>query len=147
MAHTYPNVLIHCVFSTKQRRNVIPDELRQKLPSYFIGIGKGHDIPVLCAGGTANHTHLLIVLPPTVPLAKAIQVLKANSSRWLGEHGFDFAWQDGYGAFSVSASNVEAVQHYIEHQPEHHAKYSFEDELVSLLRKSGVAYDPQFVFG
>jgi putative transposase len=97
MAHTYPNVLIHCVFSTKQRRASIPDELREKLSMYFVGIGKGHDIPVLCAGGTANHAHLLFVLPATMPLAKAIQVLKANSSRWLGEHGFDFAWQEGYG--------------------------------------------------
>jgi putative transposase len=147
MAHSYPNVLIHCVFSTKQRFDLIPDDLRDKLSMYFVGIGKGHDIPVLCAGGTANHAHLLLALPATVPLAKAIQVLKANSSRWLGEHGFDFEWQDGYAAFSVSASNVEAVRFYIEHQPEHHARHSFEDELVSLLRKSGVAYDPQFVFG
>lgn len=147
MAHTYPNVLVHCVFSTKQRRNLIPDELLEKLPMYFAGIGKGHDFSVLCAGGTANHAHLLFALPATVPLAKAVQVLKANSSRWLGDHGFEFAWQEGYGAFSVSASNVEAVRHYIEHQAEHHARHSFEDEFVSLLRKSGVAYDPEFVFG
>jgi REP element-mobilizing transposase RayT len=147
MAHTYPNVLIHCIFSTKLRRDSIPEALREKLSMYFVGIGKSHDIHVLCAGGTANHSHLLIVLPATIPLAKAIQILKANSSRWLGEHGFDFAWQEGYGAFSVSASNVEAVRHYIEHQPEHHAKHSFEDEFVSLLRKSGVKYDPEFVFG
>jgi len=147
MAHSYPNVLVHCVFSTKERRNIIPDNMREKLAMYFVGIGKSHDIPVLCTGGTANHAHLLIALPATVPLAKAIQVLKANSSRWLGEHGFEFAWQDGYGAFSVSASNVAAVKEYIERQAEHHAKYSFEDELVTLLRKSGVSYDPQFVFG
>jgi putative transposase len=147
MAHTYPNVLIHCVFSTKLRRDSIPDNLREKLSMYFVGIGKSHDIRVLCAGGMANHAHLLIVLPASMPLSKAMQILKANSSRWLGEHGFDFAWQEGYGAFSVSASNVEAVRHYIEHQPEHHAKHSFEDEFVSLLRKSGVEYDPVFVFG
>ena len=147
MAHTYPNVLIHCVFSTKLRRNWIPDNLREKLSMYFVGIGKNHGISVLCAGGTANHAYLLIVLPASVPLAKAMQVLKANSSRWLGEHGFDFAWQEGYGAFSVRASNVEAVRHYIEHQPEHHATHSIEDEFVSLLRKSGVKYDPEFVFG
>ena len=91
--------------------------------------------------------HLLIALPATVPLSKAVQVLKANSSRWLGEHGFDFAWQEGYGAFSVSASNADAVRNYIEHQEAHHAKHSFEDEFVSLLRKCNVAYDPQFVFG
>jgi len=147
MAHTYPNVLIHCVFSTKNRRNLIPNDLQEKLSMYLVGIGKGHDIPVLCAGGTSNHTHLLILLPSTMTVAKAIQVLKANSSRWLGEHGFDFSWQDGYGAFSVSASNVDAVRKYISSQAEHHARYSFEDEFVSLLRKSGVGYDPQFVFG
>lgn len=147
MAHTYPNILVHCIFSTKQRRNTIPDGLRENLARYFVGIGKGHGIPVLCAGGTANHAHLLIALPATMALAKAVQVLKANSSRWLGEHGFDFAWQDGYGAFSVSASNVASVKNYIEHQAEHHAKHTFEDEFVSWLRKSGVEYDPQFVFG
>lgn len=147
MAHTYPNVIVHLVFSTKERRNTIPNELQENLGRYFVGIGRSHDIPVLCAGGTSNHAHLLIALPATVPLAKAVQVLKANSSRWLGEHGFDFAWQEGYAAFSVSASNVAAVKYYIEHQAEHHAKHSFEDEFVSWLRKSGVTYDPQFVFG
>jgi putative transposase len=105
------------------------------------------NIPILCSGGTANHAHLLIALPASMPLAKAIQVPKANSSRWLGEHGFDFAWQEGYGAFSVSASNLDSVKHYIEHQAEHHAKHSFEDEFVSLLRTSSVTYDPKFVFG
>jgi putative transposase len=147
MTHTYPIVLVHCVFSTKNRSTSIPDDLLEKLFMYFLGIGKDHGIPVRCAGGTANHAHLLIALPATVPLAKAVQVLKANSSRWLGEHGFDFAWQEGYGAFSVSASNADAVRHSIEHQDEHHARHSFEDEFVSLLRKSKVAYDPQFVFG
>jgi putative transposase len=147
MAHTYPNVLIHCVFSTKERRASISDELREKLAMYFVGIGKGHDIPILSAGGTSNHAHLLVALPATMPLARAIQILKANSSRWLGEHGFDFTWQEGYGAFSVSASNRDAVKHYIEHQIEHHAKHSFEEEFVSLLRKSRVAYDPKVVFG
>jgi len=76
-----------------------------------------------------------------------VQALKANSSRWLSEHGFEFEWQEGYGAFSVSASNLAAVKHYIEHQAEHHAKHSFEDEFVALLRKSGVKYDSEFVFG
>ena len=102
---------------------------------------------MICAGGTSNHAHLLIALPATMALAKAVQVLKANSSRWLGEHGLDFAWQEGYGAFSVSASSVAAVRRYIEHQTEHHAKYSFEDEFLSFLRKSGVPFDPQVVLG
>ena len=147
MSHSYPNVLVHCIFSTKERRNMIPHNLLENLGRYFVGIGKGHDIPVLCAGGTSNHAHLLIALPATIPLAKAVQILKANSSRWLGEHGFDFAWQEGYGAFSVSASNVAAVRHYIEHQAEHHARHTFEDEFIAWLRKSGVPYDPEFMFG
>ena len=146
MAHTYPNVLIHCIFSTKERRNSIPDDLREKLSMYFVGIGKGHDIPVLCAGGTANHAHLLIVLPATMNLAKAMQVLKANSSRWLGEHGFDFAWQDGYGAFSVSPSLLNVVQAYIRNQEEHHRKRSFEEEFRVLLEKSRVPYDAEKLF-
>lgn len=76
--------------------HMIPDELRENLIRYSAGIGKGHRIPVLCAGSTANHAHLLIALPATIPLAKAVQILKADSSRWLSEHGFHFAWQDGY---------------------------------------------------
>jgi putative transposase len=147
MAHTYPNVLIHAYSARRIAKIPFPKICAKSFSMYFVGIGKGHGIPVLCAGGTANHAHLLIALPATVPLAKAIQVLKANSSRWLGEHGFDFAWQEGYGAFSVSASNRDAVKHYIEHQSEHHAKHSFEDEFVFLLRKSTVSYDPKFVFG
>jgi putative transposase len=79
MAHKYPNVLIHCVFSTRNREDLIPDELRLRLWKYFAGIGKNHNIPVLCAGGVANHAHLLIALPSDISLAKAMQVLKANS--------------------------------------------------------------------
>jgi putative transposase len=147
MAHKYPNVLIHCVFSTKNREDLIPDELRLTLWKYLAGIGKNHGIPVLSVGGIANHAHLLIALPSDIPLAKAIQVLKANSSRWLGEHGIDFARQEGYGAFSVSCSNVAAVKEYIERQPEHHNKRSYEDEFIALLNKSGVTYDLEQVFG
>lgn len=82
-----------------------------------------------------------------MPVAKAVQVLKANSSRWLHEHGLDFAWQEGYGAFSVSSPNKEAVKHYIEHQAEHHQKRSYESEFEAMLRKSGIAFDPKEAFG
>jgi putative transposase len=102
---------------------------------------------ILEAGGTANHVHLLLVLPSDMPLSKAVQVLKANSSRWMGEHGLNFEWQQGYGAFSVSASNAASVREYIAKQTEHHRKRSFEEEFVALLRKCGVDYDPKFVFG
>jgi hypothetical protein len=80
-------------------------------------------------------------------LADALRVLKSNSSGWLREQGIDFAWQEGYGAFSVSASQKEIVQKYIEKQPEHHCRRSFEDEFVGLLRKTGMSYDAESVFG
>jgi putative transposase len=126
MAHKYPNILLHVVFSTKQRRDLIPADLFSSLNKYLAGIGRNHGIPVLSAGGTANHVHLLLVLPCDVTVAKAVQVLKANSSRWIGEHGIQFAWQEGYGAFSVSSSNKAGVVHYIEHQAEHHRTRSYE---------------------
>ncbi len=99
------------------------------------------------AGGTTNHLHILLVLPSDMPLSKAVQILKANSSRWLGEHGIDFAWQEGYAAFSVSASQVSAVREYIRNQAAHHQRRNFEEEFLALLKKSGIAYDPKHVLG
>ncbi len=147
MAHRYPNILIHYVFSTKERRDLISEEMLPKLWKYFAGIGRNHGISVLAAGGISNHSHLLIALPPDMSVAKAVQVLKANSSRWLREHGLDFAWQEGYGAFSVSSSNKDAVTKYIEHQVDHHRKRSYESEFEAMLLRSGIAFDPKDAFG
>jgi putative transposase len=147
MAHKYPNILIHLVFYTKGRRDLIPQEILPRLSKYFAGIGRNHGLTVLAAGGISNHSRLLIALPETVPVAKAVQVLKANSSRWISEHGIDFSWQEGYGAFSVSSSNRDAVKKYIEHQAEHHAKRSYENEFEAMLRKSGMAFDAKEAFG
>ncbi|HVP51406.1 MAG TPA: IS200/IS605 family transposase [Terriglobales bacterium] len=147
MAHKYANVLVHIVFSTKERRNLIPPGLQRKLWKYIGGIGANRRIPVLAVGGMPNHLHILIALPSDVSVAKAVQTFKANSSRWIGEHGIRFAWQEGYGAFSVRASNLGIVKDYIKRQPEHHAKRTFEDEFAALLRKSGVVYEESEVFG
>jgi len=147
MAHRYQNILIHCVFSTKERRDLIPLETLPKLWKYFVGIGRNHGVQILAAGGISNHAHLLIVLPPDMAAAKAVQVLKANSSRWLREHRIDFAWQEGYGAFSVSGSNKNTVIDYIEHQQEHHSKRSYEREFEAMLRKSGMEFDGKEAFG
>ncbi|MGB8988510.1 MAG: IS200/IS605 family transposase [Candidatus Sulfotelmatobacter sp.] len=147
MAHKYPNILIHCVFSTKERRDLIPQEILPRLWKYFVGIGRNHGIAVLAAGGISNHSHLLIALPSDMTVAKAVQVLKANSSRWLHELGLDFAWQEGYGAFSVSSTNKEAVKNYILRQAEHHRKRSYENEFEAMLRKSGMAFDAKEAFG
>jgi REP element-mobilizing transposase RayT len=147
MPHKYPNILIHFVFSTKERANMIPAELLPMLWKYFAGIGRNHGLPVLAAGGTSNHSHLLIALPSDMAPAKAVQVLKANSSRWIRQHGIAFAWQEGYGAFSVSSSNKTAVREYIEHQAEHHRSRSFETEFETMIRKSGMRFDSVEAFG
>jgi putative transposase len=146
MSHTYIANFVHCVFSTKNRQNLIPAELQPKLWAYFIGIARNLNITMVAVGGTANHVHISIAPPPTMPLAVAIQKLKANSSRWLGEQGVNFEWQKGYGAFSVSASLVEMVKNYIRRQEQHHQKRTFEEEFLALLKKSGVACDAEHIF-
>lgn len=101
----------------------------------------------LAIGGTENHVHILFHLPPKLALAKAVSLLKANSSKWMREQGIKFSWQEGYGAFSVSSSNLDQVRRYIQNQETHHHKASYEDEFRALLRKHGVEFDPQFVLG
>ena len=145
MSHTYSHNLVHCVFSTKDRVNQIlnPDELWR----YVAVLAHTKKIHVLAAGGTGNHLHLLILLPQTMPLAKAMQELKANTSRWLRETSGRFQWQEGYGAFSVSQSQRAVVMEYIAKQAEHHRTRNFEQEFTALLQRSGIQYDPRFVFG
>jgi putative transposase len=147
MGHSYARNLIHCVFSTKQRTPSIPSELEEKLWAYLYGIAENHKIKLLAVGGTQNHIHMLIAIPPTLSLSEAVSKLKANSSRWLGAHEHKFSWQEGYGAFSVGASQIDAVLNYIRTQHQHHAKHDFETEFIALLKKYGVAYDPKYVFG
>jgi putative transposase len=145
MPHALTSNLVHCTFSTKNREDCIPDPAT--LARYFGSVAKAKQIPLIIAGGTKNHVHLLIALPAAMPLSRAIQDLKGNSSRWLSQQGPAFAWQEGYAAFSVSPTSKRAVIRYIENQENHHAKVSFEDELMDMLKKSGVEYDSRFVFG
>lgn len=145
MAHTYSSLLVHCVFSTKERRNIIRDP--EHLWRYMKGIARAKEIPLIAAGGTTNHVHLLLDLPTTMPIAQALQHLKGSSAHRLNSVATPFAWQQGYGGFAIGRSQREIVLAYIANQEEHHRKYSFEQEFVSLLRKYGIAYDKKFVFG
>jgi putative transposase len=145
MSHTHASVLVHCVFSTKERLNMIPDP--EALWRYLAVVARDNHVTLLAAGGTANHAHLLLRVPPIVPLARIMKELKGSSSRWLHEHGHRFVWQEGYGAFSINQSQRQTVLDYIARQAEHHKKWSFEQEFITLLRKSGVEYDQRFVFG
>jgi putative transposase len=144
MAHTYASIFIHCVFSTKDRAPRIPAERAPELYAYLSGIAKSEGFSLAAAGGTANHVHLLIVLPATNSLANAMQKLKGSSSRWMG---LGFSWQEGYGAFSVSPSQVPVVKKYMQNQEEHHRKRNFEEEFLALLQSCGIEYDERYVFG
>ena len=146
MPHTYAAHFVHCVFSTKGRRDLIPDELEEKPYAYLIGIARHLRVTLIAAGGTSNHIHLLVGLPPALPLAEVVQKMKANSSRWMSEHGIAFEWQKGYGAFSASPSLLYTVQAYIRNQKEHHKRHTFEEEFLTLLRKSGIDCDVDEVF-
>jgi putative transposase len=116
MSHSYCTNLIHCVFSTKYRQPSIPEDMLEKLWAYISGIAENHSISTLAIGGVTNHVHLLIAIPQTITVASAVNALKANSSRWMHEHNREFDWQNGYGEFSVSPSQVEPVKEYIRTQ-------------------------------
>jgi REP element-mobilizing transposase RayT len=148
MSHTYVSGLVHCVFSTKERRSSIaPDKLAQ-LWSYIGGIARRNGFKAIAVGGTVNHVHILLSLPATIPLAKAMQLLKGGSSKWMNETGGgDFAWQEGYGAFTVGISQLADTSSYINSQAEHHRKRGFEDEFLAFLKKHGIEYDPEYVWG
>jgi REP element-mobilizing transposase RayT len=109
VSHTYSQNYQHIVFSTKERRKLISKSMQPKLWSYMAGIARNHGFLVLANGGLEDHVHLLIQLPPVLSVAEAVSLVKANSSRWMNEHGMEFAWQEGYGDFSVSKSNLGAV--------------------------------------
>jgi len=144
MAHTYASNFVHCIFSTKDRRPTLPSDRMADLYSYFGGVARSEGLTLVAAGGTGNHVHLLFVLPAAISLATAVQKLKGSSSKWLGER---FSWQEGYGAFSVSPSQVAEVKKYIGNQESHHRKRSFEEEFTALLRNCGIEYDERFIFG
>jgi putative transposase len=150
MAHSFVCSYFHCVWSTHERRPLIRTDLKDRLWPYLAGIARQEHMKALSVGGRDNHVHVLLSLPATMPIAKAVQLLKCNSSGWVNDELSayrGFSWQEGYGAFSVSASAADRVREYNQRQEEHHRKRTFEEEFLSLLKKHGVAYDPQHVFG
>ena len=147
MPHTFSKNYVHVIFSTKDRRKIITKELQPRLWAYLAGIAKNHDMTIVAVGGTEDHLHILFHLPPKLALAKAVLLLKSNSSKWMNEAGTDFAWQEGYGAFSVSTSNLDSVVRYIRNQEKHHQKLTFEEEFRAILQRHGMEYDPRDLLG
>ena len=149
MSHSYVSNLMHCTFSTKDRYPIIDSQLEANLWPYIGGIARNNRMKALAIGGTIDHLHALLSLPSTMSFAKAVQLIKGGSSKWIHDtfpQYRKFEWQDGYGAFSVSASQVKRTIAYIHNQKEHHRQRSFQDEFLKLLDKHGVNYDLRYVF-
>ena len=137
--HTFASILVHYVFSTKNRESLIIEKMEPRLWAYMGGIARTNNIKPLAIGGMPDHVHLLLSLHPSMAVDKAIQLIKSGSSGWMHDQGQDdFAWQTGYGAFTIGMSQVNATLRYIASQKKHHARKSFAEEWKSFLDIHGL---------
>ncbi len=149
MPQSLVNNLLHLVYSTKNRRPLIPQEFQDDLFAYQAGIFKQWESPALVIGGIEDHVHALFSLSKNYALKKIVEEVKKGSSKWMKTHGpknLDFYWQNGYAAFSVSQSNVAQVKQYIRNQREHHRTMTFQDELRGLFERHGIEFDERYVW-
>lgn len=150
MANSYICCYMHFVFSTLRRERTITDDFRADLWAYMGGVARDKKMKALEVNGTDDHVHLVISMSPTVSISEAMNMIKGASSTWVNDHrrsATKFHWQEGYGAFSVSVSQLETVREYVRNQAEHHKKLTYQDELRMLLKKHGVEYDERYVWG
>ena len=149
MANTFTSLHCHLIFSTKNRENWISSEIEKRVWTFLGGIAHENGMKPVRIGGMPDHVHLALGMPATLSVSKALQQIKGGSSKWMKgtfpEMG-GFAWQDGYGAFAVSKSNLPTLIAYIESQREHHAKRSFQDELLALLALHEIEYDERYLW-
>jgi hypothetical protein len=149
MPQSLSNVLVHLVFSTKDRTLWIADDWRDDLHAYIGGVIRRCGADLLAAGSVEDHIHLLFPLPRTISVADLVKEIKSGSSRWIHEENSrpkEFHWQAGYGIFSISPSHKESVVQYIGNQREHHRTISFKDEYLRLLAKYGISHDERYVW-
>jgi REP element-mobilizing transposase RayT len=147
MAQSLARVIVHLVFSTKQRSPVLTDDVRAELHPYLVGVLRNHDCPPIQVGGVEDHVHLLFGLSRTMTIAQVAERVKTSSAKWIkSKWPGDFAWQGGYGAFSVGAREKDGVVAYIRNQEAHHRKVSFQDELRSILDQAGVEFDERYLW-
>jgi putative transposase len=146
---SYVSSYHHCVFSTKERKPLITSELAERLWPFIGGIARQNKMKAIEVGEVADHIHILLSIPATVSISKAMQLIKGGSSKWVYEtfpEYWSFGWQEKYGAFSVSESRVASVVEYIKGQPEHHKKVTFQEEFVAFLKKHRVEYDARYLW-
>jgi len=140
--------LVHLVFSTKDRVPLISDEVAPALLAYLAGVARKMDCECFRAGGVADHVHLALRLASTISAAKAVSELKTSSSVWMKDKGVAaFAWQRGYGLFSVGPADLDALVRYIDGQKLHHVKRSYQDEMRAFFEKYHVPFDERYVWG
>ncbi len=150
MANTYGSLYYHIVFSTKDRTRYLKPESEQRVWAYLGGVARAHQMTALQIGGIEDHIHALVMAPATLPPSQMAQYLKGDSSKWIQQEfseGRGFGWQDGYGAFTVSKSNVPDVIDYIQDQREHHRQKTFQEEYLELLQRLGIEYDECYLWG
>jgi putative transposase len=137
---SYISLYVHVIFSTKERRKQIPEAIQPRLWAYMGGIARANGFKAITIGGIEDHVHLLLSVPATIPIAKAVQVVKAGSSKWMhDEIGKKvFSWQESYGAFSIGISQVPDTMRYIDNQRVHHRKRNFAEEFALFLKKHGI---------
>lgn len=149
MPQSLSNILVHLVFSTKDRHPYLTPEIRKDLFPYSGGILRTLGVPLLQIGGVEDHVHLLLQLPRTLTVAQLVQEAKTSTSKWMKTKGTafsGFAWQAGYGAFSVSPGDAGAAIRYIQTQEGHHRKVSFQNEFRALMKEAGIEIDEQYVW-
>jgi len=147
MSQSLAKVYVHIVFSTKQGKALIQENNRKELHSYIVGTLSKIGSFTNDLYANPDHLHVLCSLPRTITIAELVSKIKTSSSKWLKEHGVvDFAWQDGYAIFSVSASKVNTVQEYIQNQPIHHKIKTFKEELRIFFEEYGIDFDERYVW-
>ncbi len=149
MANTYTQIHIHFVFAVKFRQAIIGNEWKEKLHKYIAGIIKNSNHKLLAINGVSDHVHILIGMRPVQSISDLMKNIKQDSSKWINTNRFlksHFEWQEGYGAFSYSKSQLNAVVNYIQNQELHHKKKTFKEEYIDFLEKFEVDYDERFIF-
>jgi REP-associated tyrosine transposase len=146
MAQSFVSNNQHIIFSTRERLPLIASANQRRLWAYLGGIAKGVNAVPMAIAGMSDHVQILAALPGDLSIARFVNLLKSNSSKWPHREEPKFGWQRGYATFSVSTSNLDAVTEYIEKQAEHHKKRDFRAEFIALLKKHNVACDPRYVF-
>ena len=149
MANTFTSLHYHVIFSTKNREPWISQDVEERIWKFLGGIARENGMKALLVGGMADHIHLALTLPPTQSVSKAMQLLKGGSSKWIKDAlpGMRaFAWQDGYGAFGVSKSNLQEVVAYIQNQREHHRVKTFKEEFLAILVRHEIDYEERYLW-